>query len=303
MTANKIPLTVVGGPTASGKTELAIRIVEKTGGEIVSADSMQVYKYMDIGSAKPTPAERARAKHHLIDIIYPDESFNVVTYTSLANDAIADIHSRGRLPILSGGTGMYINAVINAVGFSESQSDTAMREELAAIAAKKGNEYLHNMLKTIDPIAAERLHPNDIRRVARAIEIYKTTGITMTQHIENSASDSPYSLTYLAIDHDRQTLYDRIDKRVDMMFSQGLLDEVKQLLKMGYGSRNLTSMQAIGYKEVVDYLRGLCSYDDMVDIIKRSSRQYAKRQLTWFRRDKRVRWIAPSEIEKVIDEF
>lgn len=294
-TEKKIPLVVVAGPTASGKTGLAIEIARRFGGEIVSADSMQIYKYMDIGTAKPTPEERAQCVHHLIDFVEPDADFSVADYTVLAHKVIADIHSRGRLPVMCGGTGLYINSVVNDVEFGETQTDESMRRELKQIADNEGNERLIEILREFDPVSAERLHPNNVRRVIRAIEFYRTTGMPISEHQENTRKiESRYEPLMFCIDHEREKLYERINARVDIMMEEGLCNEVRNLMDMGY-SKALNSMKAIGYKELMDYFNGDCSLEEAVETIKQSSRRYAKRQLTWFRRDERIIVLRPED--------
>ena len=288
---NKLPLIVVAGPTASGKTSLAIGLAKLVGGEIVSADSMQIYKYMDIGSAKPTEDERKQVKHHLIDFVEPDEEFSVADYTEAAHEVIRDILSRHKLPVMCGGTGLYINSVVDDVTFGETETDYALREELADYAKTHGNEAVLEMLKEIDPISAARLHPNNLRRIIRAIEFYRLTGTTISAHQEMTKQhEGRYAPIMFCIDYDRQILYDRINKRVDIMLEDGLLDEVKGLMERGYTTA-LNSMKAIGYKELIAYFNGGTSLDEAVELIKQSSRRYAKRQLTWFRRDKRIIWL------------
>ncbi len=290
---NKIPIVVVAGPTASGKTGLAIELAKRFDGEIVSADSMQIYKYMDIGTAKPTPAEREQCVHHLIDFLEPDSEFSVADYTELAHRVIADIYSRGKLPVMCGGTGLYINSVINDVEFGETQSDEELRCELQNIANAEGNEKLIEILREFDPVSAARLHPNNVRRVIRAIEFYRTTGVPISEHQEKTKMIiSRYDPVMFCIDHDREILYERINERVDIMMSEGLCDEVRRLMDMGYSSA-LNSMKAIGYKEMMDYFNGLCSLEEAVSAIKQNSRRYAKRQLTWFRRDGRIVMLSP----------
>ena len=286
---SKIPLIVVVGPTASGKTALAINIANYVGGEIVSADSMQIYKYMDIGSAKPTAEEMSQAVHHLIGFLEPDDEFSVADYTELAHKTIADITSRGKIAVMAGGTGLYINSVVNDVTFGEIDTDYELREKLQKTAEEKGSEYLLDMLAEFDKESAERMHPNNVRRIIRAIEFYKTTGKPISKHQE-----------------DRDVLYDRINRRVDIMIKSGLLEEVKCLMDMGY-TKELNSMKGIGYKEVMDYYDGKMSLEDAVELIKQSSRRYAKRQLTWFRRDDRIHYVSSKnpfeESKKLIDEF
>lgn len=304
---SKIPLIAVVGPTASGKTRLAIDIAKYTGGEIVSADSMQIYKYMDIGSAKPTQAERTEAVHHLIDFLEPSDNFSVADYTETAHKVIEDIRSRGKMPVMAGGTGLYVNSVINDVTFGEIDTDYELRGRLNALAQEKGNEYLLDMLKSIDPETAKRLHPNNLRRIVRAIEFYRVTGTRISEHQEETKKTvSRYSPLMLCIDWDRSVLYGRINERVDIMLGGGLLDEVNRLKEMGC-TREMNSMKGIGYKEVMDYLDGRVTYDEMTEIIKQSSRRYAKRQLTWFRRDERIHYLNPEnafeEAKKLTDEF
>ena len=287
----KQPLIVVAGPTASGKTRLAIDIAKAVGGEIVSADSMQIYKYMDIGSAKPTAEERSEVKHHLIDFLEPDAEFSVADYTDMAHGVISDIAARGKMPVMCGGTGLYINSVVNDVTFGETETDYEMRSELQKYADENGNEALLELLREIDPVSAQRLHPNNVRRVIRAIEFYRLTGETISAHQEmTKQAEGRYSAVMFCIKWDREVLYERINKRVDIMLRDGLSDEVKRLVDMGY-TKALNSMKAIGYKELMDYFNGECSYEDAVELIKQSSRRYAKRQLTWFRRDERIHWL------------
>ena len=304
---SKVPLIVVAGPTASGKTALAIEIAKYVGGEIVSADSMQIYKYMDIGSAKPTEEERSQAVHHLIDYVEPTESYSVADYTKDAHEVIADITARGKLPVMCGGTGLYINSVVDDVTFGEMETDYNLREELRKAAEEKGGEYLIDMLREYDPVSAERLHPNNLKRVIRAIEFYKLTGVPISEHQEETKKHkSRYNPLMMCIEWDREELYDRINKRVDIMLDEGLIDEVKRLRGMGV-TRSMNSMQGIGYKEIMDYLDGKCTIEETIEIIKQSSRRYAKRQMTWFRRDKRVHYLksgnAFEEAKNLIDEF
>lgn len=291
----KQKLIVVAGPTASGKTRLAIDIAKSVNGEIVNADSMQIYKYMNIGSAKPTLEEQSEAKHHLIDFLEPDEEFSVANYTELAHKVIAEISSRGKIPIMCGGTGLYINSVVNDITFGEIETDYKLREELNELAKQHGSQYLLDILKEFDPVSAQRLHPGNLRRIVRAIEFYRTTGIPISEHQEmTKQKESRYEPLMLCVKWDREVLYDRINKRVDIMMNDGLLDEVKQLMEMGY-TKELNSMKGIGYKEIIDYFEGNMSLEDTVNLIKQSSRRYAKRQLTWFRRDKRIHWLDANE--------
>ncbi len=291
----KQKLIVVAGPTASGKTRLAIDIAKSVNGEIVNADSMQIYKYMNIGSAKPTLEEQSEAKHHLIDFLEPDEEFSVADYTELAHKIIAEIASRGKIPIMCGGTGLYINSVVNDITFGEIETDYKLREELNELAKQHSSQYLLDILKEFDPVSAQRLHPGNLRRIVRAIEFYRTTGIPISEHQEmTKQKESRYEPLMLCVKWDREVLYDRINKRVDIMLNDGLLDEVKRLMEMGY-TKELNSMKGIGYKEIIDYFEGNMSLEDTVNLIKQSSRRYAKRQLTWFRRDKRIHWLDANE--------
>jgi len=304
---SKIPLIVVAGPTASGKTGLAIEIANYVGGEIVSADSMQIYKYMDIGSAKPTKEEQSQAVHHLIDFVEPDEEFSVAEYTEKAHEVIADINSSGKIAVMVGGTGLYINSVVNDVTFCEMDTDYELREELHKLGVEKGSEHLLSMLAEFDEVSAKRLHPNNLRRIIRAIEFYKVTGKPISEHQEETKqTESRYNPLMFLVDWDREVLYDRINRRVDIMLKEGLLDEVKHLMDMGY-TQELNSMKGIGYKEVMDYFDGKMSLEETIEIIKQSSRRYAKRQLTWFRRDDRIHYVSSNnpfeQAKKIIDEF
>ena len=284
-------LVCVAGPTGSGKTGLGIEIAKKFGGEIISADSMQIYKKLNIGTAKPAIDEMEGIPHHLIDIISPFSEFSVKEFVDIANEKIDEILARGNLPIVVGGTGLFISSLIDNVKFSEGETDNKLREELRLIAEKNGPEYLHNMLKEIDYDSYLRLHPNNIKRVIRAIEIYKTTGITMTEQIKNSKNvPSSFDLKYFGLNADRQYIYERINKRVDVMVYKGLFSEVENLYKEGL-NLSYKSMQAIGYKEIIMYLEGKLEKKEAIDLIKQESRRYAKRQLTWFRRDERIKWI------------
>ncbi len=289
---SEIPLIIVAGPTASGKTALAIELARHVGGEIVNADSMQIYKYMDIGTAKPTKEERAAAVHHLIDFLEPDANYSVADYARDAHEVIADITLRGKIPVMCGGTGLYISSVADDVTFGEVETDYALREELKKTADEKGGEYLIEMLREFDPVSVDRLHPNNLKRVIRAIEFYRLTGVPISEHqAETKRKKSRYDPLIMCIEWERETLYDRINRRVDLMFDTGLVGEVKRLREMGF-TRELNSMQGIGYKEVMDYLDGAATLDETKEIIKQSSRRYAKRQMTWFRRDTSVRYIA-----------
>lgn len=303
----KQKLAVVAGPTASGKTRLAIEIAKRFDGEIVGADSMQIYKYMNIGTAKPTAEERAEVPHHMIDFLEPDAPYSVAEYTEDAHKVIAEIASRGKLPVMCGGTGLYINSVVDDVTFGDFETDYALREELRKTAEAEGAQKLLEMLAEFDPESAQKLHPNNIRRIIRAIEFYKVTGTTISAHQKMTKErESRYEPIMLSIAWDRQELYERINKRVDIMLEEGLFDEVRSMMERGY-TKQLNSMQGIGYKEVMDCMDGLMTYDEAVELIKQSSRRYAKRQLTWFRRDARINWInaenAVEEAIKIIEEI
>lgn len=284
-------LIILTGPTAVGKTDLSIRLAKETNGEIISADSMQVYRTMDIGTAKIKKEEMSGIPHHLIDILNPDEEFNVVLFKQYAKEAIEDITGRGKTPIIVGGTGFYIQAVLYDIDFEENDDDMSCRYKLEAIAKEKGNIHLHNMLDKIDHEAALKIHPNNIRRVIRALEFYDKTGKKISEHNEREAArKSPYNFEYFVLNDERSKLYDRIDKRVDVMIKEGLLDEVKGLLDKGY-TRDLVSMQGLGYKEIIDYLNGAVTIDEAVYTLKRDTRHFAKRQLTWAKREKEVTWV------------
>lgn len=284
------PLLVLGGPTASGKTALSIALAQGLGGEIISADSMQLYRGMDIATAKPTPEERAGVPHHLLDILDPGQSFSVAEYARHARQAIAEIHSRGALPILVGGTGLYISAIVDNLQFTPAQGDPDLRQELEEMAREKGNQHLHQLLEEVDPQAAEKIHPNNLGRVIRALEVYQLTGKTMTQMVEDSrAVPSPYRTCVIALDfQDREALYRRINLRVGQMLDRGLEAEARQLLEAGL---SLTAAQAIGYKELRPYLLGEESLEEAAERIRQESRHYAKRQLTWFRKVTGVQWL------------
>lgn len=280
----------VVGPTASGKTAYAIELAKKCGGEVISCDSMQIYRHMDIGTAKPTKDEMDGIPHHMIDIAEPWENYSVARFVTEARSCIDDVLARGRVPILCGGTGLYFDSVIKNIDFAENESDPEYRSELQKAAEEHGNEYVHNMLKKVDPKSAEAVHPNNLKRVIRALEIYKTTGKTKTELDRESVRESLYNAEIYGLNRPREELYERINKRVDIMLKNGLLDEVKNLLEMGI-SRDATSMQAIGYKELVEYFEGRCTLDAAIDKIKQESRRYAKRQLTWFKRNNEIIWL------------
>lgn len=287
------PLVVIAGPTASGKTGLSIALAKALSGEIVSADSMQIYKYMNIGTAKPTESEKDGIVHHMMDFLEPSENFSVADYCDMAHKVIDEIHSRGKLPILVGGTGLYIDSLVNNVDFDIDDEDHGIRSELLELAEKEGNESVHNILREIDVETAKKYHPNNLRRVIRAIEFYRITGKTISEHAREEKTPR-YDVIYFCIDWDREALYERINKRVDIMVEEGLIEEVKALLEKGY-DRNSTAMQGIGYKEFYACLDGEKSIEECLEEIKQGSRRYAKRQLTWFRRNKIINWLTPSE--------
>ncbi len=288
---SKPPLVILTGPTAVGKTALSIRLAQAVGGEIISADSMQVYRHMDIGSAKVTPKEMQGIPHHLIDVLEPEEAFNVTRFQELARKAMEGIYARGHVPIIAGGTGFYIQALLYDIDFKENDDDRHIRRELEQLAAEQGNEALHAMLARIDPESAALIHANNRKRVIRAIEYYRLTGQKISRHNEDERQkESPYRFLYYVLTCDRELLYTRIDQRVDQMLADGLLDEVQKLKNMGC-RRGLVSMQGLGYKEILDYLDGLYSLDEAVRILKRDTRHFAKRQLTWFKRERDVRWL------------
>lgn len=284
-------LIILTGPTAAGKTKLSIALAKAINGEIISADSMQVYRHMDIGSAKIRPEEMQGIKHYLVDILEPSEEFNIVLFQTYAKQAMEEIYAKGKTPILVGGTGFYIQSVLYDIDFEKSEEDTALRAELEAIAAKKGASYLHDLLKECDEKAAEEIHANNIKRVIRAIEFFRQTGTKISEHNETQRQkQSPYDARYFVLTDERQRLYASIDRRVDSMMENGLVNEVKKLLDMGC-KRDSTAMQGLGYKEILSYLAGEITLDEAVYIIKRDTRHFAKRQLTWFRRERDVIWI------------
>ena len=288
---NKLPLIVLTGPTAVGKTALSVRLAKALDAEIISADSMQVYRGMDIGSAKIRKEEMDGVRHHLIDVLDPEDEFNVVLFQKLAKEAIKDITGRGKIPILAGGTGFYIQAVLYDIDFTETNEDTSYRTYLEELARKEGNEVLHQMLKERDPKAAEAIHANNVKRVIRALEFFEQTGEKISEHNEEQQEkDSAYDSCYFVLTDDRARMYERIDRRVDIMLEDGLVDEVRRLQEQGC-DRNLVSMQGLGYKEILAYLEGEHDLERAVYLIKRDTRHFAKRQLTWFKREKNVIWV------------
>lgn len=283
---------VIAGPTASGKTSLSIELAKLLDGEIISADSMQVYKYMDVGTAKPSIEEMQGIKHYLIDELLPDEEFNVVKFKELAEKYIEVILERGKQPIIVGGTGLYISSLINNINFSETKSDWELREQLGREAEENGPVYIHDKLRLVDPVSAANIHPNNVKRVIRALEVYYQTQRPMSYHNEKSREIPPkYKFVLLGLTMDREKLYDRINKRVDIMLENGLIEEVGRLVEMGYAD-SITSMQGIGYKEILSHLRNEISLEEAVETVKRESRRYAKRQITWFKRIKEIKWFS-----------
>lgn len=284
-------LIVLTGPTAVGKTELSIELAQRINGEIISADSVQVYRGFDIGSAKITKEEMKGVPHHLIDVLAPTEGFNIALFKDLAKTAVKDIQSRGAIPIITGGTGFYIQSLIYDIDFKENEDD-GYRTFLESLVQEKGAEHIHNMLKEIDPVSAEAIHYNNSKRVIRALEYYHQTGEKISTHNEReSAKTSPYNFAYFVLNCDRNKLYERIDKRVDIMLEMGLVDEVKSLIDKYNLTSDMVSMQGLGYKEIFRYLQGEISLDEAIYIIKRDTRHFAKRQLTWFKREKDVIWV------------
>lgn len=301
----KKPLVVLTGPTAVGKTKLSISLAKALNGEIISADSMQVYKYMDIGSAKITEKEMDGVPHHLIDVLSPFEEFHIVRFQELAKKAMEDIYNRGKTPVFVGGTGFYIQAITKDIDFTEGEENKQYREELSRLAAEKGNEFLHEMLREVDKKSAEEIHANNVKRVIRALEFYKENGFPISQHNEEQKqNETPYNLAYFVLNAPRDLLYERIDRRVDEMMESGLVEEVQKLKDMGC-HREMTSMQGLGYKEILSFLDGEIPLDEAVRILKRDTRHFAKRQLTWFRRESDVIWVDKDkfafEDEKILE--
>lgn len=287
----KRPLVILTGPTAVGKSALAVSLAKEIGGEIISADSMQVYRHMDIGSAKITPEEMGGISHHLIDVLEPEQEFNVVLFQKMALEAMEQIYERGHIPILAGGTGFYIQAVLYDIDFAENDEDTSLRKALEEAARKEGPQVLYERLKMVDPASCEMIHANNVKRVIRAIEFYEKTGKRISEHNREQKERAPlYNFAYFVLYDDRQEVYQKIEERVDLMISQGLVDEVRALREMGC-NRNMVSMQGLGYKEILSFLEGEISLEEAVRRIKRDTRHFAKRQMTWFRREKEVIWI------------
>ena len=287
----KKPLIVLTGPTAVGKTRLSIDLAKAVGGEIISADSMQIYKYMDIGSAKIMQSEMQGVPHYLVDELMPDEEFHIVRFQQMAKEAMGKIYARGHIPILVGGTGFYIQAVTRDIDFTQAEQDDGYRAKLEKLSQEKGSAFLHQMLMEVDPKSAENIHENNIKRVIRALEFYHQNGSPISAHNEEQQErTSPYKLAYFVLNAPRELLYERIDRRVDEMMDKGLVSEVQRLKDMGY-HRGMVSMQGLGYKEILAYLDGEMSLAEAVRILKRDTRHFAKRQLTWFRREPETVWV------------
>ena len=300
---NKTKILAIVGSTASGKSALAMALAERLDGEIISCDSMQIYRRMDIGTAKPTAAEQAAVRHHMIDVVEPTETFTCADYVAAASRAIEDCASRGKLPIVCGGTGLYLDALLRGGDFAEGGADEDLRRELAAFAEREGNEALHAELRRVDPESADAIHPNNVKRVIRAIEIYRTTGKTKTELDRQSLTlGDRYDATVIGLRYpDRERLYERIDRRVDVMLAEGLLEETQRLCNEGVFAANQTAAQAIGYKELLGYLEGRESLESATETLKMATRRYAKRQMIWFAAKPYVQWLDTDE--KTFDEI
>lgn len=304
---SKKPLIILTGPTAVGKTKASIALAKAVGGEIISADSMQVYKHMDIGSAKIRPEEMEGVPHYLVDELEPWEEFHVVKFQQMAKEAMGTIYSHGHIPILVGGTGFYIQAVLYDIDFTENDGDGTYRKGLEEYARTHSAEELHERLRAVDPKSAEDIHANNVKRVIRALEFYHQTGQRISEHNERERQkESPYSFVFFVLTDDRAHLYQRIDARVDQMVQEGLVEEVEALREMGC-TREMVSMQGLGYKEILAYLEGACSLEEAIYTLKRDTRHFAKRQITWFKRERQVIWIDKGacqyDEEKVLDEM
>lgn len=301
------PMVVLTGPTAVGKTDLSIALAKRIGGAVISADSMQIYKYMDIGSAKIRPEEMQGVPHYLVDELLPDEEFNIVRFQEMAKAALGKIYAAGQIPVIVGGTGFYIQSLLYDIDFTAEKEDTSYREELLSFAREHGNHALHERLKEIDPVSYETIHENNVKRVIRALEFYHLSGYPISSHNEKERKkSSPYCFAYFVLTDDRAHLYDRIDRRVDLMMKAGLVEEVQKLKDMGM-KKDMVSMQGLGYKEIFDYLEGRLTLEEAIYIIKRETRHFAKRQLTWFRRERDVVWFDKSayqyEDARILDDM
>lgn len=303
---NKRPLIILTGPTAVGKTALSIKLAKAVNGQMISADSMQVYRKMDIGTAKITKEEMQGIPHYLIDVLDPAEDFNVVMFQKMAKEALEKIYAEGAIPIIVGGTGFYIQALLYDINFEENDGDTAIRVKYQALADENGPEYVHQLLRDVDPVSADEIHANNVKRVIRALEFYEQTGHRMSEHnMEQKQRESAYNSCYFVLNDDRKLLYDRIERRIDIMLEQGLVNEVRSLKEQGY-TRDLVSMQGLGYKEILAYLENEISLDEAIYILKRDTRHFAKRQLTWFKRERDVIWLSRTEYqndEAILDEM
>lgn len=298
---DKIPILILTGPTAVGKTALSIELSKVLGGEIISADSMQIYRKMDIGSAKISQEEMDSVVHHMIDVVDPDEDFSVADFHDMASQIISDIHKRGKLAIVTGGTGLYLNSLVYDMDFGGTNSDPSIRKDLEEILNDKGKDYLYRLLQDLSPEAAKRIHPNNTKRVIRAIEVYKTGG-DMGDFSNDLKYNPKFDAKIIVLNRDRSILYDRINQRVDMMFDMGLLDEVKGLHQMGYTSQ-MQSMKGIGYKEVLEYFDGKMTLEESIDILKQGTRRYAKRQITWFKKYENALWLDLDKVTELDDQI
>lgn len=298
---DKIPILILTGPTAVGKTALSIELAKVLGGEIISADSMQIYRKMDIGSAKISQEEMDSVVHHMIDVVDPDEDFSVADFHDMASQIVSDIHKRGKLAIVTGGTGLYLNSLVYDMDFGGTNSDPSIRKDLEEILNDKGKDYLYRLLQDLSPEAAKRIHPNNTKRVIRAIEVYKTGG-DMGDFSNDLKYNPKFDAKIIVLNRDRSILYDRINQRVDMMFDMGLLDEVKGLHQMGYTSQ-MQSMKGIGYKEVLEYFDGKMTLEESIDILKQGTRRYAKRQITWFKRYENALWLDLDKVTELDDQI
>lgn len=293
----KKPFIILAGPTAVGKTALSISLAKAVGGEIISCDSMQVYKYMDIGSAKIKPEEMCGVPHYLVDELLPTDEFNVAKFVSMAKEAMEKIYANGHIPIAVGGTGFYIQALLYDTDFTTEDDNTTLREELETLVAQLGPIEFHKLLQQVDPVSAEAIHPNNVKRVIRAMEYYKIHGTPISEHNEKEKKkESPYNFSYFVLNDERKHLYENIDKRVDLMMEAGLLDEVKSLYQQGY-HRDLVSMQGLGYKELLDVFDHKMTLEEGIYTIKRDTRHFAKRQLTWFRSKPEVTWVNKQDFD------
>ena len=291
------PMVILSGPTGVGKTKLSIALAKQIGGEIISADSMQVYEYMDIGSAKITQEEMQGVPHHLINVLKPWEEFNVVTFQKLCLEALKGIYERGRIPIVVGGTGFYVQALLRGIDFTENEENTEYRKSLEELAKNEGPKVLHEMLRQVDPASSEAIHENNVKRTIRALEFYHLTGSPISKHNEEQrAKERAYRSCYFVLNDKRELLYEKIELRVDEMIKNGLVDEVTRLRDMGC-KRDMTAMQGLGYKEILDYLAGECNLEEAIAKIKLETRHFAKRQLTWFRREGDVIWLNKQDFD------